>query len=63
MSTRKTIDCRRFPSEHQCTVTISGTEEEVLDLACYHAIKSHGHLDSPDLREQLRAMLTDDEGD
>ncbi len=59
MSTRKKIDCRRFPGEHTCTVAISGTEEEVLDLACHHAIKTHGHQDSADLREQLRALLTD----
>jgi hypothetical protein len=59
MSKRKMLDCRRFPSEHNCTITILGTEEEVLDLAVYHAADKHGHTDSPDLREQLRALLTD----
>ena len=36
---------------------ISGTEDEVLDAATQHAVKSHGHADSPELREQLRSLL------
>lgn len=61
MTNRKTMDCRRFPTDKHCTVTISGSEEEVLDLACYHAVKAHGHQHSQDLREQLRALLIDAE--
>jgi len=45
--TRKVIDCRRFPTEKPCTIAISGTEEEVLDLAVLHAITVHGHADTP----------------
>lgn len=59
---RKAIDCRQFPSEKGCTLKISGTEEEVLDLAVVHATQAHGHANSPELREQLRTMLTDEEG-
>ena len=52
---RKAIDCREFPSENACTVMISAdTEQEVLDAAVAHAVKSHGHGDSPDLRAQIR---------
>lgn len=58
---RKAIDCRRFPSEKDCTLKISGTEDEVLDLAVLHATTTHGHDNSPELREQLRTMLTDEE--
>jgi hypothetical protein len=58
---RKVADCRRFPSENNCSLTIAGTEEEVLDVALYHAVKSHGHNDTPEFREQLRAFLTDEE--
>lgn len=58
---RKAIDCRRFPSEKNCTLMISGTEDEVLDLAVLHATTAHGHEDTPGLREQLRTMLTDEE--
>jgi len=44
---RKVADCRLFPSEKNCTLTISGTEEEVLDAATQHAISAHGHEDTP----------------
>jgi predicted small metal-binding protein len=56
-ATRKVADCRKFPSENNCTLTISGTEEEVVKAASEHAISSHGHKDTPELREQIRAML------
>ena len=59
-STRKVADCRRFPSEKGCTLTISGSEDEVMDVALYHAVRSHGHEDTPELREQLRAFLQDE---
>lgn len=59
MATRKAIDCRDYPSEKNCSLRISGTEEEVLDAATQHAVRSHGHRDSPELREQLRSMLKD----
>ena len=52
---RKAIDCRDFPSENRCTIVISAdTDQEVLDVAVAHAVKSHGHMDSPDLRAQIR---------
>ncbi len=59
-SKRKVADCRLFPSENNCSLTISGTEEEVLDAATAHAITSHGHKDSPKLREAIRGMLRDE---
>jgi Protein of unknown function (DUF1059) len=54
---RKSIDCRLFPSEKRCTLKISGTEEEVLDAACAHAIAAHGHANTPGLRNELRGLL------
>ena len=57
---RKVIDCRNFPSENNCTLAISGTEEEVLDLAVLHATTVHGHQNTPELREQIRSMLKDE---
>jgi predicted small metal-binding protein len=52
---RKMIDCRDFPSESKCTVTVAAdSEEEILDIAVPHAVTKHGHKDSPELREQLR---------
>ncbi|MBF6209923.1 DUF1059 domain-containing protein [Nocardia puris] len=58
--TRKVADCRRFPSESNCTLTIAGEEEEVLQAACEHAVSVHKHQDGPELREQLRNMLEDE---
>ncbi|XXF79138.1 DUF1059 domain-containing protein [Myxococcaceae bacterium GXIMD 01537] len=57
---RKTMDCREMPSESHCTLTISGEEDEVLRAATEHAISVHGHQDSPELREQIRASLKDE---
>jgi predicted small metal-binding protein len=59
-SPRKVIDCRNFPSDKNCTLAISGTEEEVLDLAVLHASTVHGHENTPELREQIRSMLKDE---
>jgi hypothetical protein len=57
---RKVIDCRWFPTENPCDIAISGNEEEVLTIAVQHAVHSHGHRDTPELREQLRSMLRDE---
>ena len=59
-SNRKSIDCRNYPSEKNCSLKISGTEEEVLDAAVQHAVSAHGHEETPELREQIRSMLKDD---
>ncbi|MFI6287092.1 DUF1059 domain-containing protein [Streptomyces sp. NPDC051018] len=58
--TRKVADCRRFPSETDCTLTISGEEEEVVKAATEHAVSVHSHTDSPELREQIRGLLEDE---
>jgi len=60
-SKRKIADCRLYPSEKNCSLTISGTEEEVLTAAVQHAVTSHGHKESPELREQIRGFLKDEE--
>ncbi len=58
---RKMIDCRAVPNDVGCTLTIAGTEDEVLETAAAHAVAVHGHADSPELREMLRAGLQDAE--
>ena len=58
--TRKFIDCRNYPSDKNCSLRISGTEEEILEIAAQHAVASHGHDDTPELREELRALLQDE---
>ncbi len=60
MANRKSIDCRNYPSDKNCSLKISGTEEEVLDAATTHAVSAHEHEKSPELREQLKSMLKDD---
>jgi hypothetical protein len=59
-SARKMIDCRRMPSDRNCSVTIAGTEEEVLTLAVRHAVEEHGHANTPELRGMLRQALVDE---
>jgi hypothetical protein len=54
---RKMADCRRFESDAQCTLTIIGEEDEVVEAAVAHAVASHGHSDTPELREQVRGTL------
>ena len=57
---RKSIDCRNHPSEKNCSLKISGTEEEVLDAAVQHAVSVHGHENSTELRDQIKSMLKDE---
>jgi hypothetical protein len=59
---RKMADCRRFESENDCTLTIIGEEDEVLDAASQHAVAVHGHSPGPELREQIRAILETEDG-
>ena len=60
MAKRKSIDCRDYPSEKNCSLEISGTEEKVLEAAVQHAVSVHGHENSPELRDQIRSMLKDE---
>jgi hypothetical protein len=57
MATRKSIDCRDYPSEKNCSLKISGTEADVLDAAVQHAVSVHGHESSAELREEIRSLL------
>ncbi len=55
---RKFIDCREYPSESKCTVAISAdSDQELLEIAVEHAVKAHGHHDTPELRQQLGKMF------
>jgi len=55
---RKYIDCREFPSESKCTVSIAADSEvELLQAAAQHAVAVHGHEDSPQLRAELRKLF------
>lgn len=54
---RVMADCRRFPSDTNCSLTIIGEPDEVLRAAADHAASAHGHADTPELLEQLRELL------
>jgi hypothetical protein len=58
---RMMADCRRFKSDNNCTLTLIGDEEHVVQAAAEHAVSSHGHEDSPEFREQIRGMLEPEE--
>jgi predicted small metal-binding protein len=57
---RKVADCRDYPSESNCSLCITGEEEEVVRAAAEHAVSVHGHQDSMELRDQIRGMLKDE---
>ncbi len=57
---RKVADCRDFPSEIGCTLTISGEEDEVIAAAVQHAGSVHGHEDNAELRSWLKENLKDE---
>ena len=54
---RMMADCRRFPSESNCSLVIIGDEDEVVRAASEHAASVHGHEDGPELRDQVRSFL------
>lgn len=58
---RMMADCRRWPSDSNCSLTIIGEEDEVVAAAAEHAASVHGHSDTPQLREQIRASLEPEE--
>ncbi|MEU8799665.1 DUF1059 domain-containing protein [Spirillospora sp. NPDC048819] len=58
---RKVVDCRDMPSESGCTLTIAGEEDEVVRAAAEHAASVHGHTDSPELRDEIRRGLKNEE--
>jgi predicted small metal-binding protein len=54
---RMIADCRDYPSENNCSLTISGEEDEVVTAAAQHAVSVHGHEDNAELRSWLRDNL------
>ena len=54
---RMMADCRRWPSEMDCSLVIIGEEDEVVQAAVEHAASVHGHENNEELRAQLRDFL------
>lgn len=56
--TRLYVDCRDYPSEMNCTVSIAADgSKELLEAAVQHAVAVHRHQDTAELREQIGKML------
>ena len=54
---RVMADCRRFESDSNCTLTIIGEQDEVIQAAAQHTETVHGHEDTPELRKMMVEML------
>jgi predicted small metal-binding protein len=52
---RRIFDCREWPGD--CTLAISGEEDELVEAQVLHAVQAHGQQDTPQLRELIRASL------
>ncbi|MEK7150631.1 MAG: DUF1059 domain-containing protein [Patescibacteria group bacterium] len=49
-----------MPSEKNCDVMMSGTEDHLMSAAVAHAVKDHGHQDTPELRAGIKQMMKDE---
>lgn len=48
------VDCRDYPSENNCTVSIAAdSKKELIEAAVQHAVAVHGHKDNKELREMI----------
>ena len=54
------VDCREMPSENNCDLAMSGSEEHLIEAAAIHAVTAHGHEDTPELREEIRAVAKEE---
>ncbi|MEO8133691.1 MAG: DUF1059 domain-containing protein [Betaproteobacteria bacterium] len=57
---RKSIDCREYPSDMNCSVALSAdSADELLEIAAAHAVNAHGYSDTPELRAVLLGLFKD----
>ena len=56
MAERVKVDCRKYPSEKGCTVAITGSLEEIVELGWLHAKMHHDHKDDEEkgLKDWIR---------
>jgi len=53
-------NCGKFPSEKNCKLVIMAPQSQRADLveaAAAHAVKVHGHKESPQLKKELDGFL------
>jgi predicted small metal-binding protein len=52
--TRYFVDCRDYPSENSCTISIAAdNKNELIEAAVQHACAMHGHKDDKELRDMI----------
>jgi predicted small metal-binding protein len=49
-----------MPSENDCDLAMSGSEDHLVEAAAIHAITAHKHEDVAELREQIRQAMKDE---
>jgi hypothetical protein len=56
MANRVKVDCRKYPSDKNCTIAISGSLDEVVELGWLHAKMHHAHSDdeAPSIKDWIR---------
>ena len=53
-------NCGKFPSEKNCQLVLMAPQsqrQDLIEAAATHAVKTHGHTNTPDLRKELGQML------
>lgn len=53
-------NCGKFPSEKNCQLVIMAPvsqRQDLVEAAATHAVKSHGHDNTPQLRKELDGFL------
>ena len=53
-------NCGKFPSEKHCQLVIMAPQsqrEDLIKAAATHAVESHGHHSTPELRQEIGKLL------
>jgi hypothetical protein len=53
-------NCGKMPSDRNCKLVLMAPEsqrEDLINAAVAHAVKDHGHTDSPEMRAELGKFL------
>lgn len=53
-------NCGKFPSDRDCKLVMMAPEtqrDDLMNAAVAHAVKDHGHQDTPELRSELGKIL------
>lgn len=57
-------DCRETPSVANCTVAIfADSKEEIIETAMQHAVGTHGHDDTKEMRGEIAKSIKQTEMD